>query len=233
MQALLPAGKEYIALMRLHADISEEKIREAFKQFQGKIMQLPPVRSAVKRQLREREVYYISILEIQEKFVLFKIGCQAGTYIRKICHDLGQQVKVGAHMAQLIRTKAGPFTDKDWVTLQDVKDAYEFWKQGKEKEMRRVILPFERAVEHVKKVWIFDNAVNNVCHGSSLGVQGISKLHDNIIAGEQIAIMTLKDELVALSKAALSSKEMVTKEKDLAAVTEKVFLPRNTYTTNK
>ena len=136
-------------------------------------------------------------------------------------------------MAQLVRTKAGPFTDHDWVTLQDLTDAYEFWKQGKDKEIRRIIQPFEKAIDHVKKVWIFDNAVNNVCHGSSLGVQGISKLHKSIRAGEQIAIMTLKDELVALAKAAVSSEDMIKKEKGLAAVTEKVFLPRNIYTTKE
>ncbi len=231
VQALLPAGKEYVALMRIHADVPEAEVKKVFVQFQGKIMQLPPVRSAVKRQLREREVYYMNILDIQEKCVLFKVGCEAGTYIRKLIHDMGKQLKCGAHMAQLVRTKAGPFTDKNWVTLQDLKDAYEFWKQGNEKEIRRVILPFEKAVEHLKKVWIFDNAVNNICHGSSLGVQGISKVHDAILPGEEIAVMTLKDELVALSKAALSSKDMLTKEKGLAAVTEKVFLPRNTYTT--
>lgn len=233
VQALLPAGKEYIALMRIHAEVPEEKIREAFQQFQGKITQLPPVRSAVKRQLREREVYYTNILEIQEKYVLFKIGCQAGTYIRKICHNLGQQLKVGAHMLQLVRTKAGPFTDKDWISLQDLKDAYEFWKQGDEKQIRKVILPFEHATEHLKKIWVFDNAVNNICHGSSLGVPGISKLHDNIQPQETIAIMTLKEELIALAKAAISSKDMLEKDKGLAAVTEKVFLPRNIYTTKK
>ncbi len=233
MQALLPAGKEYIALMRIHGDVSEAEIRKTFAQFQGKIMQLPPVRSAVKRQLRQREIYYMNIIDVQDRFVLFKVGCEAGTYIRKLIHDMGGQLRVGAHMAQLVRTKAGPFTDQDWATLQDLKDAYEFWKQGSEKEIRQVIVPFEKAVEHVKKMWIFDNAVNNVCHGSSLGVQGISKLHDSIQSGEQIAVMTLKGELVCLSKAALSAQEMMTKEKGLAAITEKVFLPRNIYTTNK
>ncbi|MBS3144537.1 RNA-guided pseudouridylation complex pseudouridine synthase subunit Cbf5 [Candidatus Woesearchaeota archaeon] len=233
VQALLPAGKEYIALMRIHAEVPEKEVLAVFKQFQGKIMQLPPVRSAVKRQLREREVYYMNIIDMEGNFVLFKVGCEAGTYIRKLIHDMGRQLKVGAHMAQLIRTKAGPFTDQTWVTLQDVTDAYAFWKQGSEKEIRKVIQPFEKAVDHVKKVWIFDNAVNNVCHGSSLGVQGISKLHSNIEAGDQIAIMTLKDELVALSKAALNAQAMQTKDKGLAAITEKVFLPRNIYTTNK
>ena len=128
VQILLKAGKEYICLMHLHKEISEQDIRETVKKFTGEIKQLPPVKSAVKRQERFREIYYFNILEIQDKDVLFKIGCQAGTYIRKIVHDFGLSLNIGANMQQLIRTKAGPFTDKTWTTLHDLKDAYELYK---------------------------------------------------------------------------------------------------------
>ena len=66
MQALLPAGKEYICLMHIHQEIDENKLKETINKFIGTITQLPPVRSAVKRQERERKVYYIDILEIKE-----------------------------------------------------------------------------------------------------------------------------------------------------------------------
>src|SRR3989344_3125683 len=128
-QFLLTAGKEYICLMHIHKDIPPSKIHKTAKEFVGKIKQLPPIKSAIKRQLREREIYYITILETQGRDVLFKIGCQAGFYIRKFCFDFGIKLGTKAHMAQLIRTKAGPFTDKDWYSLQDLKDAYEFYKQ--------------------------------------------------------------------------------------------------------
>src|SRR3989338_11125569 len=85
VEVLLKAGKEYVALMYLHKHIREETIRKVIQNdFIGKINQIPPIRSAVKRQLRQREVYYLEIIEINGQDILFKIGCQAGTYIRKL-----------------------------------------------------------------------------------------------------------------------------------------------------
>ena len=81
----LTAPKEYSALMHLHRDFEEEKIKETFQKLIGKISQLPPLKSAVKRQLRTREIYETEILEIKGRDILFRIRCQAGTYIRKFC----------------------------------------------------------------------------------------------------------------------------------------------------
>ena len=57
VQVLLSAGKEYVCLMHLHNDFSEDKIRKACKNLIGEIKQLPPLKSAVKRVEREREIY--------------------------------------------------------------------------------------------------------------------------------------------------------------------------------
>src|SRR3989339_83056 len=84
VQVLLTAGKEYVSIIHIHDDIDEQKIREALNEFIGKIIQLPPIRSAVKRELRERSVYYLEVLEIDGRDVLIKVGCQAGTYIRRL-----------------------------------------------------------------------------------------------------------------------------------------------------
>ncbi|MEM4398012.1 MAG: RNA-guided pseudouridylation complex pseudouridine synthase subunit Cbf5 [Candidatus Woesearchaeota archaeon] len=83
VQTLLLAGKEYVCLMHFHKKVEEYDLYKVLDKFTGKINQLPPVKSAVKRQLREREIYYIEVLEIKDQDVLFKVGCQAGTYIRK------------------------------------------------------------------------------------------------------------------------------------------------------
>ena len=56
--------KVYTGKMHLHSDISEEKLKQEMEKFNGKIMQKPPVKSAVKRVLREREIYYLEVLEI-------------------------------------------------------------------------------------------------------------------------------------------------------------------------
>ncbi|MBI2499423.1 RNA-guided pseudouridylation complex pseudouridine synthase subunit Cbf5 [Candidatus Woesearchaeota archaeon] len=229
VQVLLSAGKEYVCLMHIHKEVTEKEIKGVFEKFKGKIKQVPPKKSAVKRQEREREIYYIEIMEIDGQDVLFRIGCQAGTYIRKICHDLGRELKVGAHMKQLIRTKAGPFSDKDMINLHDLKDAYEFWKSGSEEEIRKCIKPFEMAVEHLPKVWVLDGAVEPVCHGTDLYVPGISKLNDKINKWDLVAVFTLKNELVCIGKAEMTTEEILENEKGIAIKADKVFMERGTY----
>ena len=230
VQTLLPAGKEYVGIMHLHKPVEIKELKEVLNEFVGKIKQLPPVKSAVKRQVRERRIYYIDIMEVEKQDILFRIGCQAGTYIRKFCHDAGKKLKVGAHMAQLVRTKAGPFTDKDMVTLQDLADAYWLWKENQdEKRIRNYIKPVEEAIPQVPKVWILDNAIDTVCHGSDLKMPGISKVQTDIKKGDAVAIMSLKNELIALGFAETSSDEMVLKERGVAVKTRKVFLESGTY----
>jgi H/ACA ribonucleoprotein complex subunit 4 len=230
VQVLLPAGKEYVALMHLHKPVDEKLLKKTLNEFVGKIKQLPPIRSAVKRQVRERKIYYIEIMEIQAQDVLFRIGCQAGTYIRKLIHDIGKKLEVGAHMAQLVRTKAGPFTDKDMVYLQDLADALWYWKnENKEAMLRKIIKPIEYAIDHIPKVWINDLAVDTVCHGAALNIPGICRLHDDIQPKDLVAIMTLKDELVALGNAVISSGEIILESKGLAVKTHKVFMESGIY----
>jgi H/ACA ribonucleoprotein complex subunit 4 len=230
VQTLLPAGKEYVGVMHLHKSVDINELKKVLDEFVGKIMQLPPIKSAVKRRLRARRVYYLDIIEVEEKDVLFRIGCQAGTYIRKFCHDVGKRLGTGAHMSQLMRTKAGPFSDKEMVTLQDLADAYWYWKnENNEFFIRKLIQPIENGITHLKKVWILDNAVDTVCHGASLSLPGLSKVHEGIDKDDIIAIMTLKDELVALGKASLSSPELIKKTRGLAADVFKVFMEPGTY----
>jgi H/ACA ribonucleoprotein complex subunit 4 len=228
VQTLLNAGKEYVCLMYIHHPVDKKEIDKAIEKFTGKIKQLPPIKSAIKRRLRTREIYYFNILEINKQEILFQVGCEAGTYIRKLVHDIGQELNVGAHMVQLIRTKAGPFNDSSWHSLHDLKDAYEFYKDGDEKELRKIILPIEEAVKHLPKIWVVDSAVDSICHGASLNIPGISKLND-FNENETIVIMTLKDELVALGNSVMNSDEVMEKDKGLAVKTNKVFMDRNVY----
>ncbi|MBW2965305.1 RNA-guided pseudouridylation complex pseudouridine synthase subunit Cbf5 [Candidatus Woesearchaeota archaeon] len=230
VQALLVAGKEYVCIMHLHKEIPEADIRKVMVEFTGNIMQLPPLKSAVKRQVRQRRIYYIEILDIIGQDVLFVVGCQAGTYIRKLCHDIGKKLGTGAHMAELRRTKAGPFNESTLATLQDLTDAYFYWTSDKnDKLIRKVVQPVENAVAHMPKVWVMDTTVDTLCHGAALGVPGIAKVHEGIEKDQPIAIMTLKEELVALGRARMNTKEMMQKDRGLAVKTDKVFMESGTY----
>jgi H/ACA ribonucleoprotein complex subunit 4 len=231
VQMLLTSGKEYVGIMHLHKDVGQEKLKEAIKRnFTGKIKQIPPLKSSVKRVKREREIYYFDILEKQGQDVLFIVGCQAGTYIRKLIHDLGQKLKIGAHMLELRRTKAGPFNEETLFTLQDLTDAYYFYKkESNDKFLRKIIQPIENAIAHLPKIWVFDTTVDTLCHGADLNIPGISKLSDSIFENDAVAIMTLKNELIALGTAALNSDDILKKKKGMAIKTEKVFMKAETY----
>ena len=229
VQTLLKAGKEYVALMHLHKEVDEDKIRKSAEEFIGKIKQIPPVRSAVKRVEREREIYYLEILEIDNQDVLFRIGCEAGTYIRKFIHDWGRKLKIGAHMQQLIRTKAGPFKIENAYTLHDLKDAYEFYKEGNEEEIRRILLNIEFSTNHLSKIWVFDNCVDSLAHGADLSIPGVSKLESKIKENDLVAIFSLKNELICLGTALIESEKVLKQEKGKFVRTTKVFMERNIY----
>ncbi len=215
--------------MKLHADVPEKEILAVLQGFIGEVTQMPPVKSAVKRQLRQRNIYYLDVLEINGRNILFKVGCQAGTYIRTLCVDAGKKIGVGAHMQQLVRTKAGSFTDQDWVTLQDLQDAYAFWKEdGDETSLRKCITPFEKAAEHLPKVWVFDSAVHAICSGAEVYVSGISQFNP-VHLKEYIAIMTLKGELIGLGTAAMETEEIQHLQKGVAVKPYAIFMDRNVY----
>jgi H/ACA ribonucleoprotein complex subunit 4 len=231
IQMLLGAPKEYVCLMRLHEDIDVKEVRNILQEFTGKIFQLPPLKSAVKRELRVRRIYYVKILELEGKDVLFRIGCEGGTYIRKYCHDIGEALGCGAHMAELRRTISGPFhEDETLKTLQDLTDAYHIWKdEGDESELRECILPMETAVSHLPKIVIRDSAVDAICHGADLAAGGVLSLSPQIDRGNRVAIMTLKGELVAAGESMETSGGIHKADGGIMVKTEKVFMQPATY----
>jgi len=230
LSALFDSGKEYVCVMRVHEPLPTEKVIKTIRKFQGEIYQRPPVKSAVKRQVRKRKIYYIEVEETSENRVLMKIGCEAGTYIRKLCHDIGLLLGVGAHMEDLRRTRSGPFDESTAVTLHDVKDAFMFWKEdGFEAGLRDVIRPVETALGHLRKVIARDTAVDAICHGADLAVPGVVKLHPGIKRGERVAVFTLKEELVALGDAMLTTEEVLTADTGIAVKTKRVIMEPGTY----
>ncbi len=230
ISTLFEWGKEYVCIMKLHDEIDSEKVINTLRKFQGEIYQRPPVKSAVKRQIRKRKIYYIDIHEIEGKRVLFTVGCEAGTYIRKLCHDVGLLLGCGAHMEELRRTKAGPFEEVDSVNLHDIKDAYQFWKEnGEEVHLRGVIRPVETALDHLQKAVIRDTAVDAICHGADLAIPGIVKISPKIEKGQTVSILTLKNEVVALGTALMNTEEILTEDAGIAVKTKRVILEPGKY----
>jgi len=229
MPILLSSRKEYVALMNIHRELPEEKIRKVCEEFVGKIMQTPPKKSAVARRERQREIHYLQIIEISGRDVLMRVGCEAGTYIRKLCSDIGKRLGTEAHMQELRRTRAGDFTEEQSVSLQDLKDAYEFYKNGNEEPLRNMILPAERVADGIRNVVIKDSSVHNIASGAPVYANGISRIEEGIERGEIVGIFSLKGELVAIGFAQTDSVQMLKSTKGVAIKTDRVLIDRNLY----
>ena len=124
-------------LQEAPVDVSEEEVREAIMSFVGPYDQIPPMYSALKvngqklcdlaragkeveRKARPVEIYEIQIEEIYLPRVRMTVSCSKGTYIRTLCHDIGEKLKCHGCMESLLRTRVGQFQLKDSLTLAQV-----------------------------------------------------------------------------------------------------------------
>jgi len=165
----LGEDKEYIGVMRIHEDVPVETIKKAIEEkFTGKIMQMPPVKSRVKREERQREIKRFEILEKNGKDFLFIAEVQGGTYIRKLISDLGDYMKIGAHMLELRRIRAGIFKEDSVINLYDFEKAVEEYENGNEKPLRQIIMPGEIVSQVYKEVQIQEDIVKKIFHGSPI-----------------------------------------------------------------
>jgi H/ACA ribonucleoprotein complex subunit 4 len=217
--------------MRLHGSASEQKIKMVMDEFVGVIYQRPPIRASVKRRLRTRKIHFINLLEIKDKNVLFQVGCEAGTYIRKLCFDIGETLGVSAHMQELRRTRAGPFTENQGIaTLHDIAYLHSIWQETKdENALHKFVQPMEKVLDLLPKIIIRDSAVDAICHGANLASPGVLALESNIKPNDTIAVMTQKSEGVALAKALTSTEDMIKMDHGLIAKTTRVLMPRGVY----
>lgn len=223
------AGKEYVAVMRLHGDRNEEEIRDACRQFVGTVTQLPPERAAVKREERQREIYKLDVMEIQGRDVLFRVACEGGTYIRVLCEDIGEVLACGAHLHELRRIRSGRFTESDTWPLHDILDAYVFWQEDGDTEITNIIRPMEDALLHIPAVVVRDSAIDAICHGADLAVAGILQVDTGILSGSRVAIVSLKGEGVAIGEAQLSTRDIMEQDQGIAVDTTRVLMRKGTY----
>ena len=229
VQALLEAGKEYVCVMRTHGDETEKRVRGALKLFTGELFQRPPLRSSVRRRLRTRWIYGVDYLEGDGKNWLFRVQCQSGTYIRKLCYDVVEYLGSGAHMQELRRSRSGPFTEEQAVTMYDLTEAIDLRDEGDEKPLRTVVHPIEDALGLLPKIWVRDSAVEAVCNGAHLAVPGVLRYSTGINVNDLVAVMTLKGEGVALMNAEMSSGKIQAESHGIAASPVRVLMPMGVY----
>ena len=188
---LLKHDKEYVCLMRLHKDVDRQRIDEVVKEFTGRIYQRPPRRSAVKRLLRIRTIQQLDLLGVEGKLVLMKVRCDAGTYIRSLCHHMGLALGVGAHMQELRRTRSGVFDERTMHTLHELQDACVAAAAGDRTHLISMIVSVDAAVPDLPAVVVRDTAVDALCHGAALAGVGVLRC-DEFKRDQIVAVLTDK-----------------------------------------
>lgn len=181
MEYLLKSSKKYVSIMHLHKPVPIKEVEAVIREkFLGKIEQLPPIKSAVKRQLRTREIFDVKILEASddEKDYLIEVECEAGTYIRKLIHDIGLALGIGANMQELRRIKSGMFVESDAMTLQQLEDAVVFSNKGDYSFLKKCIFPMSYCVKEIPHVELEKESVKKVINGMSF--QHINHYKDEV-----------------------------------------------------
>ncbi len=185
-------------------DISVEEIRTTLGKFKGKIKQTPPPYSAIKVggiplykwtrrgfkidvPPREVEIYEIELKEVNLPEVNFTVTCSKGTYIRRLCADVGKKLGCGACLAKLRRLQTGPFTIEKAITLDFLK---ELVQQDKWQEH---LLDISSALGHIEAIVLDERQEDQVRHGRFIFWP--QKLTNSLIRG-----LNKKNELVALLK---------------------------------
>ncbi|MCI1943923.1 tRNA pseudouridine(55) synthase TruB [Clostridium luticellarii] len=164
--------REGTVMETLDFNLGERDIENAVLSFQGEIEQLPPMYSAIKvggkrlyelarqgveveRKKRKIIIYSIEIMDMKLPYVVFKVKCSKGTYIRSLCHDIGNELNCGAIMWDLKRVSTGNFHISDSIDLENLNA----------ENISRYIVPVDDALEQYPQLVIEDAYMKNILNG--------------------------------------------------------------------
>ena len=189
--------------------ISETEMSEILSQFRGKIMQVPPMYSALKingqklvdlarkgktveRQPREIEIFELELLEFAGSTARLRVRCSKGTYIRTLCKDIGEALGCGGCMAELRRVQAGEYTAEEAVPLQVLLDT------DKPEEYLR---PVDSMFRNYPAVTLSSNQEKRCRNGNSFSLQlepGTYRAYSK--AGEFLMLAKVEDNIMSTIK---------------------------------
>ncbi|KAK6025654.1 putative rRNA pseudouridine synthase [Ostertagia ostertagi] len=210
------AGKEYVAIFKLHNAVeSEKKIRQALEKLTGALF---PTSS--------------TDLSRKAPVACFcRVKCESGTYVRTICVHLGLLLGVGAQMQELRRNRSGITDEHDQlVTMHDILDAqYVLDHHKDETYMRRIVRPLEALLVEHKRIIVKDSSVNAICYGAKILLPGVLRYDDGIEVGQEIVIVTTKGEAVCIAIAQMTTSTMASTDHGVVAKSKRVIMERDVY----
>lgn len=227
------AGKEYVAIFRLHSHAEESRVKQTLDRLLGAQFQCPPVISAVKRQLRVRKITQLKLLDYNSETNqgIFWVACEAGTYVRTMCVALGFHLGTGGHMDELRRVRSGHHEETDGLaTLHEVLDAqHELTRAQDETALRRIVRPLESLLTQHRRIIVKDSAINAICYGAKIMLPGVLRYDDGIEMGDPVVIVSTKGEAVCLATALMTSSTISACDHGTVAKIKRVLMERDLY----
>ena len=198
---VLKHRKSYIAVFRFKTPPTEGQLDEIMGKMTGRIYNVPPEVSAVKVQVRTRRIFKFERLDFNEKDMVARITCEAGTYIRTMARDMGLMLGSPVELKELRREHSGVFSLDDCVTMDAVADAVWLWKECVDASaLMRIVQPIEKLLADVPRCVVKDSAVAALTFGAPLLRPGIVSVPAGIPSGEDILITSIKGEAVGFVK---------------------------------
>lgn len=187
-------------------DLTEEMVLDCIQGYIGEYEQLPPMYSALKvngkklyelaregieieRKPRKVTIYDIHVNEIHLPRVRMTISCSKGTYIRTLCHDIGEKLGTGGCMESLLRTRVSCFELKDSLKLEEVAEKIA------EEKLTEILVPVDAMFRDKKAVCVRQECEVLVYNGNSFHREEIC-IPERYADGESVRVYDTKEHFV-------------------------------------
>jgi len=218
------------------AKITETQVQNLLKSFVGEQKQLPPMYSAKKSNgiplyklardgitIERKPVlvhfYSIDFIKMEENRVEFVVHCSAGTYIRTLCHDIGQSLGCGAHMSGLIRKQVGVFAQESSITPE----ALEI--ENKNGNLAEVLFPVEKVLKFLPEIRITDEFLEPIANGNALPKFSLKAYPEKFEPGMMLRVCNGSDKVLAIVESLVDQDEFGKMEpKDIAFKLKRVLI---------
>ena len=186
-------------------EIPLSEVKKVLQSYIGEIMQVPPMYSALKvdgkrlyelarkgieveREARKIIIYNIELLEYSKPFITIRVTCSKGTYIRSLCKDIGDSLKCGAVMTELVREGSGVFNSENSVELDSLT----------KENFNDYLISLEDALKSYEKILVNEKFFKLLLNGVSIKDKAI--FNDNIDYEKLYRVYSEKDELLGLGE---------------------------------
>ena len=195
------------------------KVADCLASFQGTIMQTPPMASAIRvegqrlyelhrqgmsvpRKARQVQVHSINIMgmwsEEEDKIgfgtrLLLRIVCSKGTYVRALCHDVGEELGVGGHMSFLTRLASGPFHSSEAFTLEEIEHLVQLGDY-------RFLLPMQSALVGWPMVKVHPLTEDRIRHGNFILPEHLLDVPERLTVGDDVVLLSVEGDVLALAE---------------------------------